>query len=334
MRPALTRRLPLVAVVLLAAGLVGPTEKLAVAGAPAPPSGDERLIAVTIDDLPVNGADDGLAALQSMNERLLDALARHAVPAVGFLNEARLYRPGEVDGRIALMRAWLDRGLELGNHSYSHPSLNRIGRAAFCEEVIRGETITRILQEPRGQKLRYFRHPFLEAGATAEDKAGFEDFLARRGYRIAPVTVDAWDWYYTYRYAMAKRQGDQSLMERVVAAYLDHLGSAIDYAEAFSRRLFGRNIRHVFLMHENALAADHFDRVAAAFRERGYRFVSLDEALADPAYAHEDRFVGGGVNWLVRWATTAGMTDLPSSPRPPAWLETLPAERSSHDPLP
>ena len=39
---------------------------------------------------------------------------------------------------------------------------------------MRGETITRMLQEPRGQKLRYFRHPFLDAGATAEDKAGFE----------------------------------------------------------------------------------------------------------------------------------------------------------------
>lgn len=324
-------RLSLLALLPLAAWLSVPPRSL---GAADPPPNDEHLIAVTIDDLPVNGADDGLAALQPMNERLLDALARHAVPAVGFLNEARLYRTGEVDGRIALMRAWLDRGLELGNHSYSHPSLNRIGRAAFEEDVIRGETITRVLQEPRGQKLRYFRHPFLDAGATADDKAGFEDFLARRGYRIAPVTVDAWDWYYTYRYAMARRQGDPSLMERVAAAYLDHLGAAIEYSEAFSRRLFGRNIRHVFLMHENALAADHFDRVAAAFRERGYRFVSLDEALADPAYAHEDRFVGGGVNWLVRWATTAGMTDLPPSPRPPDWLETLPAERSSHDPLP
>jgi peptidoglycan/xylan/chitin deacetylase (PgdA/CDA1 family) len=167
----MTRRLPILALLPLTAWILVPRQPLA-AAEPPPPDAGERLIAVTIDDLPVNGADDGLAALQSMNERLLEALARHAVPAVGFLNEARLYRPGEVDGRIALMQAWLDRGLELGNHSYSHPSLNRIGRAAFEEEVIRGETITRILQEPRGQKLRYFRHPFLDAGATAEDKAG------------------------------------------------------------------------------------------------------------------------------------------------------------------
>jgi peptidoglycan/xylan/chitin deacetylase (PgdA/CDA1 family) len=326
----MTRHLLPLALVPLVAWLSGPAGELRAEEPKAPSPDAERLIAITVDDLPVNGADDGLPALQSMNERLLDALVRHDVPAVGFVNEARLYRPGETDGRIALMKAWLDRGFELGNHSYSHPSLNRIGRAAFEEEVVRGETITRLLLEAR--KIRYFRHPFLEAGATAEDKAGFEDFLARRGYRIAPVTVDAWDWYFSYRYAIAKRRGDPALMERVVAAYLDHLVTAIDYSEAFSHRLFGRNIRHVLLMHENVLAADHFDRVAALFTQRGYRFVALEEALADPAYAREDRYVGGGVNWLVRWATTAGMTELPPAPRPPDWLETLEAERSSHDP--
>ena len=119
-----------------------------------------------------------------------------------------------MDGRIRLLQAWLDQGFELGNHTYSHPSLNKVGLAAFSEDLLRGETITRLLLEPLGQKLRWFRHPFLDAGATAEDKAGLEQLLAARGYRIAPVTVDAWDWYFTYRYAVAKRRGDAALAER------------------------------------------------------------------------------------------------------------------------
>jgi peptidoglycan/xylan/chitin deacetylase (PgdA/CDA1 family) len=82
-----------------------------------------RMIAVTIDDLPVNGADPGLAGLASMNERLLAAVKRQGVPAVGFVNEAKLYRMGEMDGRIRLLQAWLDQGLELGNHTYRHPNL-------------------------------------------------------------------------------------------------------------------------------------------------------------------------------------------------------------------
>ena len=325
-----------VAGIALLASLLG---SLAVAGtrrsAPtAPAAAAQRMMAVTIDDLPVNGADPGLAGLASMNERLLAAVKRQGVPAVGFVNEAKLYRTGEVDGRIGLLQAWLDQGLELGNHTYSHPSLNKVGRAAFEEEVVRGETITRFLMAPRGQTLRWFRHPFLEAGATAEDKAGFEQFLSARGYRIAPVTVDAWDWYYTYRYAVAKRRGDAALMERVATAYLAQCSAELDYAETFATRLFGRDIRHVFLMHENELSADHFDRVAELMKARGYRFVTLEEALADDAYRHADGFVGGGAGWLVRWATTEGMADIPHSPPPPAWLEAIEADRSPYDPLP
>jgi peptidoglycan/xylan/chitin deacetylase (PgdA/CDA1 family) len=294
-------------------------------------SRDEKMIAVTIDDLPVNGADPGLAGLRSMNERLLASLKRHGVPAIGFLNESKLYRLGEVDARIALMAAWLDQGLELGNHTSAHPSFNKVGRGAFQEDVIRGETISRLLLEPRGQKLRWFRHPFLHTGPNAEERAGFEAFLSDRGYRIAPVTVDAWDWYYTYRYAIAKRRADSALMERVAAAYLTHFDADLDYAESFSKRLFGRNIRHVFLMHENELAGDHFGQVAERLKARGYRFISLEEAMADPAYRHEDRFIGDGVNWFIRWAVTEGITDLPRSPKPPEWLESLEADRSPYD---
>ncbi len=295
----------------------------------APTSNQARMIAVTIDDLPINGADPGLAALTALNDRLLAAVKRQGVPAVGFVNESKLYQPGEVDGRIALLRAWVEQGLELGNHTYSHPSLNKVGRARFEEEVVRGETVTRWLMKPQG--LRWFRHPFLDAGATAEDKAGLEQFIAARGYRIAPVTVDASDWYFTYRYAVAKRRGDAALMERIASAYLAQCDAVLDYAEASAKRVFGRDIPHVFLMHENELSADHFDRVAEKMKARGYRFVSLEEAMADRAYAHADTFVGGGANWLVRWAHSDGVTDLPSSPERPRWLESLEADRSPYD---
>lgn len=320
----LVRFLPLALIPLAAFATV---PRPAVDSTPSAPG--SRMIAVTIDDLPINGLDPGLAALTDLNNRLLAAVKRHGVPAVGFVNEAKLYRQGEVEGRIALLRAWVEQGLVLGNHTYSHPSFNKVGLAKFEEEVVRGETVTRWLVGPPGP--RWFRHPFLDAGATAEDKAGFERFTAARGYRVAPVTVDGSDWYFTYRYAVAKRRGDAALMERIASAYLAQCDLALDYAEGFAKRLFGRDIPHVFLMHENELSADHFDRVAEKMKARGYRFVSLEEAMADPAYAHEDRYVGGGANWLVRWAVTEGITDLPRWPERPRWLEALEADRSPYD---
>jgi hypothetical protein len=179
--------------------------------------------------------------------------------------------------------------------------------------------------------LRYFRHPFLDGGPSEAEKVGFESFLAARGDIVAPVTVDAWDWYFSYRYALSKRKGEADLMKKVADAYLTYLGAALDYSESFSERLFGRPIPHVLLMHENELSAEHFDGVAGLMKARGYRFVTLEEALADEAYRHDDKYVGGGTGWLVRWAATEGMTDIPHSPKPPAWLETMEADRSPYD---
>jgi hypothetical protein len=42
-------------------------------------------------------------------------------------------------------------------------------------------------------------------------------------------------------------------------------------------------------------------------KRRGYKFITLDEALTDKAYASPDTFKGrGGITWLHRWALTAG----------------------------
>ena len=41
------------------------------------------------------------------------------------MNEKKLYKTGEVDARIKVLQMWLDYGFELGNHTYSHASLNQ-----------------------------------------------------------------------------------------------------------------------------------------------------------------------------------------------------------------
>jgi hypothetical protein len=80
-----------------------------------------------------------------------------------------------------------------------------------------------------------------------------------------------------------------------------------EFYERMSRELFGREIAQTLLVHANALNADHFDRVAAMLKRRGYRFITLDEALKDKAYDHRDTYTGAtGISWLQRWAITRG----------------------------
>ena len=146
-----------------------------------------RAVAFTFDDLPARG---DLANVRETTEKLLRTLVAERVPAIGFVNEVNVDVPGEADARTALLEAWLDAGFDLGNHTYSHVSIDRVPLESYKADVIRGERITRGLLEARGGRLRYFRHPQLRTGPTAEYKAGLDGFLTERGYRVAPVTID------------------------------------------------------------------------------------------------------------------------------------------------
>ncbi len=208
-----------------------------------------------------------------MTEKLLAGLRREQIPAVAFVNESKLYRTGEVDARIALLRAWRDAGVELGNHTFSHPSLQTTALAAFEEDVVRGETVTRMLLKGEGRLLRWFRHPFLQTGPTSETKKAFEEFLAARGYRVAPVTVDTNDWMYNSVYADALARGDAGGAARVRDAYVASYTRILDFFEDLTLRVFDRPIRHVLLVHANQLNADAVHDWAAVLRARGYAFV-------------------------------------------------------------
>ena len=286
---------------------------------PAPAAGEGLRIAVTIDDVPAGGRDLGLERLESMTRKLLDSLARQSVPAIGFVNESKLEQPGEAPARTALLESWLVAGMDLGNHTFSHPSLTATPVERYQEDIVRGETVTRGLLQRHGGSLRYFRYPFLRTGRTRESKKAVERFLDERGYRIAPVTVENSDYLFAAAYEMALRRQDPRLAARVADQYLEFTRSAFEFWEMVSARLLGRQVSHVLLLHANQLNADHFDRVADLIRGRGYRFVPLDAAMKDEAYEIADTYVGEmGISWLQRWAGTLGVTiDWKLEPEPP-----------------
>jgi peptidoglycan/xylan/chitin deacetylase (PgdA/CDA1 family) len=275
-----------------------------------PPQRPSREIAVTFDDLPIAGVvSHDLASSRAITSKLLNAITAHRVPAIGFVNEGKLSGDRGVDPkRVDLLRMWLDAGLELGNHSYSHLDLNRTPLAEFEKDVLRGEAVTRRLLRDRGMTLRFFRHPFLHTGRDLDTKRQFESFLATNGYRVAPVTIDNDEYIFAAAYDRASARGDRDLMRRVADAYVPYMEAKLEFFERNSRDLFGYEMRQILLLHANAMNADRFDDVARMIERRGYRFISLDRALEDPAYQSPDRYVGpGGITWIHRWAITNGV---------------------------
>ena len=276
--------------------------------------GAEREVAITIDDLP-RGGDAGCEAapLLAMTEKLMKPFREGRIPVTGFVIGSRC---PEVQTRA--LRLWRDAGAELGNHTFSHTSLNQTPVSEYVTDIIRGEAV---IESVTGAKPRYFRYPFLHAGADAQSRKAVIDYLSSHGYRNAPVTLDNSDYMFARVYAVALAKGDSALARRVSEAYLAYMESIFEFFEKRSVEVTGHDVRQTLLIHASQLNADVMPQLLAMTQRRRYRVVSLAHALEDGAYALPERYIGrNGFSWIHRWALTAGMKFASAEPDEPRWV--------------
>lgn len=277
-------------------------------------AGEGRQVAITIDDLP-RGGDGGpydLAGVRAMTTKLLHPFREQRIPVIGFVNTGRT----ELDpqGLQEILNLWLDAGAELGNHSNSHLDINSVPLDVYTADIVRGEAAIRQALAPRAKTLEFYRHPYLHTGSTQEIKKGLQDFLDQRGYRVAPVTLDNAD----YAFAVAYLQPE--LRSRVRREYVPYMESTVEFFERRSVEILGREIPQVLLIHANEMNADLMPELLGMFRSRGYRFITLTAALADPAYRTPEEYAGrAGSSWLHRWSSTKGMAPK-NEPDPADWV--------------
>lgn len=283
--------------------------------------GPLRKIALTFDDLPYAGrpSPGPLADAQRATAGILKTLELWRAPAIGFVNAAGLDVPGETEARTALLRAWVDGGLDLGNHTSSHLDLDDASIQAFEADIDRGDRVIRTLLERRGLPLRYFRYPFNHTGRDLRTKQAIEMFLAARGYRIAPFTIDSGDEVFNLPYVEALKAGDRGKTEVLGRAYIDFVLAATRFAQDVAPRIFEREIPQVMLLHANDLNADWLYPLLRRLMEEGYSFITLDEAMADPAYSTPDLLVtSSGPSWLWRWRQSRSLDiSFTGDPEPP-----------------
>lgn len=229
-----------------------------------------RKVAVTIDDLPFAGPVKRAATTPVDNMRpLVTKLTKARVPIWGFANGRR-----RADDAF---RVWIDAGFPLGNHTFSHPAYSKKTIAEFLDNVTKNEDtfVDRLDVKLRGT---FFRHPYLDYGHTEDKVVALAEYLAEHEYRLAPVSLDTVDYQFNVVYL--DRDRDPQVADR----YFDHIDECAAYFEGLSKQLYDREIPLVMLLHANPLNADHFDGVLATLVARGYEIITLEEALADPAY--------------------------------------------------
>ena len=259
-------------------------------------------VALTFDDLPGIVLRPNQKYLDATNRSLVKSLILHNFPAIGFVNEGKL---NEIirKRQIAVLRLWLGAGFDLGNHTYSHSSPNKIGADAYIADIARGEKVIRPMMEQAHRTFQWFRHPYLETGSPARAKAKINSWLTAHGYKIAPVTIDCDDWEFAEPYDNAVMNGNKAEAARIRDVYLAYTERTIIWDRRASQAMFGRDIAYVMLLHDTRLNADSFDGLAAIFDRQNLHPVSLAKALSDPAYRTPDIYTGkDGIEWLERWS--------------------------------
>src|SRR4029077_15127895 len=120
-------------------------------------------------------------------------------------------------------------------------------------------------------------------------------------------------------YEDAKKRNDTALQQQIVKEYLAHHDAAIAYAEQLSVKVVGYEPKQILLLHASNLEADHIGELLDLLRKRGYRFITLEDALSDQAYGMPDTYVGEqGAGWRARCAISRGGPPVGAPIFPPA----------------
>ena len=247
-------------------------------------------IAITVDDLPTHGSipTGGMNRI-GIERAYISALKAHHVPqAWGFVNAHGLVNE---PGSIAVLTEWRAAGYPLGNHTYSHMGLSGNTLAAWTADLEQGEPVLDALMA--GENWRFLRFPFLDGG-NATNHDGAIAYLTAHHYRIADVSVSFSDWAYTETYNRCLAKGDQVTIAAMKTRYIAAVRGEIVRMKALSQKVYGRTIPQVLLTHIGGFASVMLPQVLDELDKAGARYVTLEQAESDPAYAETDARAGMG----------------------------------------
>lgn len=256
----------------------------------------QREVSITIDDVPNVRLyqEDGFKSV------LLERIETLQIPVAIFINEKNIDLNEFGKKNTEGLEHWLkNKNITAGNHSYSHMNYADTTLKGFQEDILKGEQLTTKIIRRRPA---YFRFPFNSLGDDSIAHANIRKFLAEKGYRLTPFTVESEDWAYNSLYENALKTNDTAKAKQIGQQYISHTLLLFEYFEKLSNELYGRNIKHIYLCHDNRLNTDYIVELVNQLRNKGYSFITLERALEDKVYQSNDYYTGRyGFSWIYRW---------------------------------
>jgi len=237
-------------------------------------------LAITMDDLPLNGVLPPGVTRSETTKNVLTILKKRHVPAVyGFINAKKL--EGNADGAEAL-KLWA-AAEPVGNHTYAHMDLNQNPAEAFEREIEQNEPALELVAA-KDANWHWLRYPFLREGDTVEKRRAVRAYLQGHQYRVAQVTLDWEDYLWNSAYARCEEKKDAASMAWLRSSYLDIASQYLDLGREMAKLVYGHDINHVLLLHLGAFSSTILPDALDLLEKKGFTLVTLEEAESDPAY--------------------------------------------------
>jgi peptidoglycan/xylan/chitin deacetylase (PgdA/CDA1 family) len=288
-------------------------------------SGVAQKLAITIDDLPQNGAlPPGVTRVDITRDTLAVLKKRHVPPVYGFINAKKL--EGSVDGAEAL-KLWA-AAEPFGNHTYTHIDLEANTAEAFERDMEQNEPTLELLAKPglgkSGNDWHWLRYPYLHEGDTVEKRRAVRAYLKARGYRIAQVTLDWEDYLWNFAYARCAAKNDTKAIAWLRSSYLDTASQFLDLGRENAKLIYGHEISYVLLMHLGAFSSSILPDAIDLLKKKGFKLVTLEEAESDAAY-EDDPDVGlhDAGTLLDQWMQVKQIKEPMHTEKPYKELETI-----------
>lgn len=232
----------------------------------------EREIAITMDDLPLVASRMNTPGNQQRSKdrftQIVQTFQKYNVPVIGFVIAGAIEK-----GQWEFLEQFRQAGFMLGNHTYSHYNLNQMSAEKYIADIERADKIlSPILTTPK-----YFRYPYLAEGNNKTRQKVY-DYLNAHHYIIAPVTIDSKDYEFNEMTYKVPYRSRINYIQKLKARYLAYIWKQTLLAEK-------KGGKQILLIHANILNSYLLGDILEMYKKNGYKFISLTEALKNPAPA-------------------------------------------------